>query len=87
MGILSNIFGTGSVSVDFTGENGVRSKYTVDGGTTAGAFVGRFYASFNPDVYTLKVVQGGVKKEITGDYVLQNADHISAVIPKNVAGA
>lgn len=87
MGILSNLFGTSNINVTLVAEDGTVATYPVAAGTTLGKFLGDNFAGYSPNRYTVKVSRNAVKTEVDADFVLQSGDKVSAVIPKNVAGA
>lgn len=95
MGIFSSIFGGNStpaastgIKVDLTSDQGYRETYEVEPGTTVNEFLSEQFANFNPANYNIKLISAaGVKSSVSGDKVLEAGDHLSAVIPKNTAGA
>jgi hypothetical protein len=87
MGILSNLFGTSNINVTLVAEDGTVATYSVAQGTKLGEFLADHFAGYSPNRYTVKVSRNSVKTEVDADFALQHGDKVSAVIPKNVAGA
>lgn len=82
----------GTYPVLLTTTLGFAQPHNVQPGTTAADLLAAKVPGFDPARFVIKKVYkdatGVQKKEaITADYVVQPGDHVSAVTPKNVAGA